>query len=258
MRKLLAAVFAVGLIAVTQAPSFAQVTVSSTTLTATVQFTGVGAVNMQALLYNISDNSQASQLTFASPGGGMPPTGWEASSQYILLHSTITHATGFITIYTNNYHNTDHSYSGVVNSSYSQSPAGLVDNSTTTKVLPMCWRVSAVSTDSLHIVQGPVGPAPLYQVGLFSAELGGAASLYPCFLWMEDAGMWGFTGQSITGALQDYRTIRDVSRGIQHGEATWGSGVGSPVYVYVGANFTNATTPNTYKTTSLTIEALHE
>lgn len=258
MRKLFAAVLAVGMIAVAASTSFAAFTSKSTTVViASATFIAEGQVNVSAVIKNIVDDADATQLGFSGTGGN-PPTGWKVSDQYILLHSTITHSSGALQIYTNNYNNAVASerYSGVVNSSYSASPAGLVDMSTTTKVLPMCWRITTVdtatATSDLTIVQGPVGPAPDYQVHLYAAQLGGVASDYPCFLWMLDKGMWGF------GNGKDYAIIRDMTHGIQHGEATWAMTNVSPLYVYLGADFSFATTPNTYKTTSLTIEAYHD
>ena len=75
---------------------------------------------------------------------------------------------------------------------------------------------------------------------------------YPCYLWTMDRGTYGFADGI------DYITIRDSKRGIQHGEATWGI-AGSPVYLYFGATFANVTTlPDTFRTTTIRIEAFTE
>lgn len=231
MRKLLVAVLALGLVAAMKAPSFAAfASVRISTFTASTTFSGTGSVNMSASLIG------GSSLSWS--GVTIGTTKWKASDVYVQVHSTITASGGGIQIYTDNRNGTvvAERYSGTGN------PAGLVSLSSTTATIPMCWRIVTVSTTSLTIQQG----APGFPDRLWASELGNG---YPCFVWMMDTGTAGFLN-----AL-DYVTVRDALRGIQHAEATWAATTISPAYIYIGADFTLATTPNTYRTTTLRIEA---
>ena len=240
MRKLFVAVLAVGLVFAMRAQSFAAFTsVSASSVTASITFTGLGSVNMGITW------SAGSAFTWASPVPTIGTTTWQVADQYIILASTITQSTGGIQIYTDNYHAivSTERYTGAA-----ANAAGLVCLSSTTQTLPMCWRVVAVSTGTQTIVAGTDGK-------LYLTQEGGQAGQYPCFLWMTDKGNTGwYNGES-------YAEIKDGTFGLQTAEATWSTGVPSPVCVYVGANFATATTSaggTTYKTTTLRLEAFYD
>ncbi len=195
---------------------------------AEAKLTGAGSITMTV---EIKPGVGVSSLTWT---GVNLPMDWKASDQYILLSVTATQAGWGIQIYTDN-------TAGDANPQYSGSgdPAGLVDTDSTTITLPMCWRLTDDTTNTYDIEQA--GST------LYSATLG---SGYPCFFWMKDVGTPFTDGE-------DYVTVMD-ERGGHHAEGSNWADYPNPNYIYIGAKFSNATTPNTYKTNTLRIEAFYE
>jgi len=255
MRKLLAAVLVLGLVVAMKATSYAYTPITPTTNipVGAVTVNGTGVVNMSFTW------SSLSALTFAAPTIGV--TGWELANNYLILKSTVTDATGGIQIYTNNRNATDGTYK-FTGSSPTFNAAGLVNGSATTQALPMCWRASTQvsgSTYTFTIVQGQgLDPANPNGIGLFEANLGGAASKYACYLWMTD---YTDPGYSVS-----YSSIRVGANGVQAAESTWAPVAAySTVNIYLGANFANAMVGGygtgqtaTYQTTTLTLVAYYQ
>lgn len=238
---LLAAVIVAG----TAQLSFAAfATVAKSTVTAAVSFSAAGTVAMSIELRNLNGNATTTQMWWNTAGISLGQTQWRRADAYIVLHTTMTSATGAVQIYTDNGNaSASPRYSGTGN------PAGLVgydaaNPMASSSTLSMCWRVADTVVNSTTIAQG----APSFPDRLYSTELGND---YPCFIWMKDAGTSGFANG------EDYVTVKDSVRGIQHGEATFGA-TPSPEYIYFGALFTNAVTPRLYKTSRLMIEAFTE
>lgn len=223
--------------------SFGFTSVSRTTFTAAVTFTGTGQVSMTTELRNISNDASTTTITWS--GIILGQTDWKAADQYIVIHATITAATGLIQIYT---HNKDTGanpqYTGIGN------PAGLVRVENSSQTLKMCWRITdyKISGSSLVIVQASNNQ-------LYAQATGPG---YPCFLWMKDRNTPNIpneTTQFQDG--EDYVTVWEANRGCQHAEGTWAS-MPSPNYLYLGAKFLNAVTPSTYRTNRLILEAAIE
>jgi hypothetical protein len=194
-----------------------------------------------------------SNLTF--PNVLLGTTTWSAADQCIKVRtdyfdvnmSSMSGRTWGIQIYTDNKNG---GYTGTGD------PVGLVNQDVPTQTLPMCWRIvgSTLTTQNLAIVQARAQvelPSDTRQY-LYSQYLGGAASNFPCFLWMKDKNSPGFINSD------DYVTVWN-SRGIQYSESGW-SGVGFPnyAYIYIEADFTNAKTPCHYNTNTLTLELFHD
>lgn len=189
--------------------------------------------SVSVALKNRIDNLTTSQMTWSGIVPGT--TQWACADQYIEI-TTDYHYPGWgIQIYTDNTNATaSPRYTGTGN------PVGLVDASTTTQVLPMCWRVVDVSTNTLGIQQTA-------DYHLYSPQLGTG---YNCWLFMMDKGTSGYADGS------DDVTVWDI-RGIHSSESGF-TGAMSPNYVYIGANFATALTPRTYHTNKLTVEVFYE
>jgi hypothetical protein len=248
MRKLLVAVFALGLVAAMKAPSFAAFTQVGTpsTLTAAASFTAQGSVSYSYQLFNLTGGT-TTQIWWNTALITLGQTTWQRADAYMVLTATMTNTTGGIQIYTNNTLGTaSPQYTGAGN------PAGLVGTSSTTAILPMCWRAVNASTTTLTIVQGP---APYYN--LYSSEFGGYANGngWPCFIYMLDHASTSFAPNAGNGIYQE---VWDGTLGMQYAVNTFGQPGTSSIYLYFGASFAGATTPNTYKTSTLTLEAYHE
>ncbi len=189
----------------------------------------------QVGIYNTLDNSATTYFTWTTPS---LPTGWVAANQYIKINCVPDYSNWGIQIYTDNKaSNANPKFTGTGN------PAGLVCQTATTVALPLAWRCVDITTNTLSVQQG----APSYPARLWVTGLG---NQYPCFLWMEDKNTAGFTNNS------DYVTVWNTS-GIQTAEYAW-SNATTPIYIYLAADFANASTPNTYTTNKLTLEFFHD
>lgn len=240
MRKIVSLLVSLAALATMSTVSHAAfATIAKSTYTASIAFAGTGNVWVSYELRNISNNVSTTTISWSNVV--LSTTKWKAADQYILLHTTFTAAAGGVQLYTNNKAaDANPLYTGVSTAT----AAGLVAVEDSSTTLPMCWRVTDVSTTTLNIVRGTAGfPDRLWEQTLGSA--------YPCFIWMVDAANGGFYGG------WDYITVKDASKGIQHGEITWGN-TASPDYIYFGADFTNAVTPRTYRTNTIRLEAFTE
>lgn len=201
---------------------------------------------VSATLRNYSNNVATTSITWSNVLLGA--TKWKAADQYLELKLDYFTPGWGIQIYTDNKAPgaAPYRYTGVSTAT----AAGLVayspaDPSVSSTTLPMCWRITDVSTTTVNIVRGA---NPSFPDRLSEATLG---SGYPCFLWMMDKATGGFANGL------DYITAWD-SRGIQHAEATWGAGAFSSNYIYLGADFSAAVTPREYRTRALILELFNE
>ncbi len=205
---------------------------TSVTKSATATLAGAGTVSMSVAVKKVSDNSAATDLAWT---GVTLPTGWKNSDHYVQLDSTITASNGGIRIVTDN----RGAGASPTQTGSTTTVAGLVDNTDTTKTLPVAWTVK----DSLV---GPTGPASAKP---YEATDGAGQANQFQWLYMTDA----FDGSLAPGA--PYRTVVNVA-GIHFGggDTEFGGAV-SPNFVYVEANFATAVTPRTYSTNKLIVEA---
>lgn len=213
----------------------------------------------RATLRNVSDNSVATDLTW---GGATPPPGWRAANQYIELELDPGDLQNWgVQIYTDNrfpYQDDRSKYKGPE----STDPSGLIDMTDQTKRLPMCWRVVDKTTNTLNIVQGTDNR-------LYSQQLGGQASGFPCFHWLKDVSTPDIPATNTKKFVygEDAAIVWD-HQGMHYAEGLratdpayfgkfWGA-VASPVRIYLGANFANAVTPRGYKTETLRLDLFSE
>jgi hypothetical protein len=204
----------------------------------------------QVSIHNRLDDAATNYISWTPP---VLPYGWVAADQYLRIDCEPNLSSWGIQIYTDNKaaDAAPYRYTGIAN------PVGLVGYragvpAVSSTTLSICWRLTDGTTNSLTIVQG--GDNKLY-----SSQLGGVTSAYPCFLWMKDFSTPAIPATNTTAFVngEDYVTLKDALRGGQHAEGTWNS-MPSPDYVYFGAKFTNAITPGVYKTGKLTVEFFSE
>lgn len=205
---------------------------------------------------NRSGNTPASSFTFTVPS---LPAKWVTANQYIQVDfdpGSVPDLTSGqfvpwgLQIYTNNTAVTANPrYTGTA----ATNPTGLVDSSSTIKRLPMCWRVVDALTSNTTIVQGSDNK-------LYSQELGGQASQFPCFQWMKDSATPNIVteGTTIFSPGESAITFWDneglhFSDGPKNWGVNWGA-TKSPLYIYLGADFSTAVTPRSYGTSMLTLE----
>jgi hypothetical protein len=224
-----------------------------------VRWTKPGASNVifNYAIKRRSDNVEVSSITWNSV---TLPADWVAADQYLEVEIDPGNLRGWgMQIYTQNKHaEANPLYTGVVGTN----PGGLIDTSSTSKRLPLCWRIVDKTTTSLTIVQGT-------DTKLYSQELGGQTSQFTCFQWMKDRNTPSIPAENTTFFVngEDPITVWDYE-GMHYAEGVrasdplywgkfWGA-VKSPVIIYLGAKFSTAVTPRTYKTNTLRLEFFTE
>ncbi len=224
-----------GLVALGATSSQAFTSQATVTRTATASLTSSGTVAMNVTIRQLSDNALATNLTWSNVN---LPMGWKNADQYIQLESTITATTGGIRIVTSN-----RGIGAVPTQTGSTTTvAGLVDNTDTTRTLPLAWTIK----DDLAGPSGPVSAKP-YEL----SDGTGQANQFQ-WLFMTDV----FDTSLVEGA--PYRTMVNTS-GIHYaGLNTEFGPAPSPNYVYLETNFASALTPRTYSTNRLIVEAYTE
>ena len=204
--------------------------ISKATTTASVTFSQTGTVAFSIQPRNVSNNAAAGSISWTPPA--LPFTtnsGWLQANQYIELVSTITAGNGGIQIYTNN-----EAADAAVKHSTSAAglAAGLVDNTDTTKTLPLAWAIRDATTT---VVTGD--PDVVFN-----------------WLFFKDPGS-DAPNTLVNG--ETYATAKDGS-GIHFGPADTEFGAApSPDVIYLEANFASAVTPRTYSAT-IRVEAFTE
>jgi hypothetical protein len=198
-------------------------------------------------------------------------TKWKVAEQYFEVNlNDMPLSPSWIQVYTDNMNGSaSPRYTGIP--TITNSPAGLVDVSTTTVVLPMCLRVStqALSADKLVIYQNN-------EVLTDTPNSG-----YRCYLWMQDVHTKDKnTGNDIDFVTNKYSRIwnhgtvaetdTENGRGLQQEEAKFSGYATSaedgrtpmfPICVYIGADFSSRVKVlkgHVYTTNTLTIELIYE
>ncbi len=181
-------------------------------------------------------------------------TKWLAADQYLEIDKDFNRTGWGIQIYTDNCAADADPRFYIVNPS-SVNPAGLVATDNKKSVLPLAWRIMGDATSYANLgileVEDPDEPNMHH---LESTDIPGKG-YYP-WLWIQDASTPDID-RLYTKAFEDggdYVTIWNEN-GVHHGEGPFDYYASpSPNYVYIGARFTTATTPRTYKTSKLTLE----
>ncbi|MCL1971436.1 MAG: hypothetical protein FWG57_00380 [Endomicrobia bacterium] len=243
MRKVFSLLAAAVFISLTASAAFAQfVSVSSMTKTAKVVFTSSGEFSWNIDIRNVSGDGPATEITWDAPSITPGTTGWVNAQQYILITSTVTDSKSAIQVYTDNVHGSAYVYTHS-GSTDTVSAGGLVGKNTPSlKPLSMGW--------SMKDVKGEVTVDPTSSTGTIKY-----ASVY--FKDKSDTLTNIATQTSPFQNGEDYVTI------INSGGWKWGGGErgGSPsgiFYMYIGADFSTANTPNDYGTDTLTFEGYTE
>ncbi len=230
--------------------------VKKSTVTAQIAFTAAPSGTMTVALKTVVGDNPATQLSWS----GVTPavTAWKAADQYIEVTNTYNRTDWGIQIYTDNCATGADPQFYIVNPS-SVNPAGLLATDNKKDVLPLAWRIMGDTTSYARLgiqeVSDPVDPDKHH---LESTDIPGKG-YYP-WLWMKDAKTPEipelYTAAFVNG--EDYVTMWNEN-GVHHAEGPLDYYASpSPNYVYIGARFTTATTPRTYRTNKLTVELFYE
>jgi hypothetical protein len=141
IRKYMTSLAAAGFVMAVAVPSHAVFTSKPplSTLTASATTGGVATIAItSALIKNISNNA-----TVGAIGWSNTAAGFQVADQYVELKTNINTTSGGVQYYTDNTNATGVSkFTGSV-SSFTATPAGLVDNTDETQKLPTAWRASS-------------------------------------------------------------------------------------------------------------------
>jgi len=234
---------------------------STQALTASATTGGVPTVAIISVaILNKSDNSAAGAIGWT---GATPGAGFIVADQYVQMVTNINTVDGGVQIYTDNTNGTGVSkFTGPI-SSFTATPAGLVDNSDQTQKLPTAWLASTTT------VAGIVGSNP------------NNAADPNHFLWFyhEDhaqvanpslnAGAFGNGDPFVTVFASPQTPLVSTADGKTYTTTAGNSGVHfaqgptqfggfsatATTNIYTEADFTGALAKTTYSTTKLILEA---
>lgn len=221
---------------------------------------------------NIDGDTPADKITWSDSALS---NRWYAANQYLELDlDWLQNDNWGIQIYTDNKSaDANPKYTGITDPNKG---SGLVAVSSTTKMLPMCWRV----TDKVLPYDG-TGNAQLgdydqtLSIGFNSGGLYDSGTDNPdkenyyCWFAMKDKDMFGMIPDNPANVVDngsDYLRVWD-RRGFHSAAGDinyWGMNPGSMFEgmirprIYLGADFGLALTPETYKTNSIIIELFYE
>lgn len=241
MKKVL--LLSLALFVAVSASAFAASTISRSTYTASVDFSGFqGVTYISVALKNLYNGSGASQFSFTPTASslGMGTT-FFAANEYAVIYTTWTKDdTGRVLIYTDNTAaDANPRYTGTGGAN------GLVTSSSTissSDPLALVWRVTDSSTTTYKIGWYLQGTAmKLYALGM--------AQDYYCYLWMKDKGSDG-NWYNTDNSYATIKSFDSTGQWLQHAESQFGT-TGSPDYFYLGANFEKAIAGRSYRTTTL-------
>jgi hypothetical protein len=249
--KQLVASFLMGTIAMAvPVTAHAITTVQVSTIIASA-YVGGGDTKMTVTIKNVLDNNTTNTIAWTGVNAGQ---GWTQADQYLQIDSTLTVSGGGIQTYTyNTVLGANPRYTGLI-STTTQSPAGLVDTSTTTLKLPTAWQI----VDVLGSQKGVDDPNCTGGVGQPAfCQAAGVATGWAWF-YHEDKGQTEDVPSQHTTAFHDadsYVTVHKAGYGIHYAQdpASFGSAV-SPNYMYLEADFANALGGRTYTTSELIVE----
>jgi len=227
-------------VAAATTPTYAAFTsVSKVANTASAVLTGAGTISATVVVKNRSNNAAATSIvwTGATAGGG-----WLLADQYIQLNTNITAGSGAgVQIYTDNMAvAASPKFTG--NPSVA-TPAGLIGSADTTQKLPTAWR-AATTTGTVTTALNPNANAGESYAWLFHKDKSQVA------IPTSNATAWQ-NGE-------DFVTVYKAGAGVHFGQAPTEFGgfkVNDVTYIYTSADFLTATTPNTYSTNQLIVEA---
>lgn len=194
-----------------------------------VQFTSSATVaTFGVALKNRVTHSTSSVLSW--PDVALP-AGWVLADQYIQIDADPnTHPWG-IQIFTENLVAED-ADPKFVRATPNDDPAGLVDTSSTSKRLPLAWRITDLPQGATPALSGP----------------NGADSNR--WIILKDRNTTGFVDGEIAVTLKN-------TTGIHYGGFSFVPTL-SPDFIFMAADFTNAVMPRVYKTTTLRVNLYHE
>lgn len=239
MRKTVSYFAALAFIVCAVSAGFADFTPgTSVKKTAKVNFIGTGTFTWDVGIYNVSDDSPASEISWDVSSITPGTTKWATSTQYILISSTMTQSGAGIQVYMDNMNGTDFKYTGSTNTAV----GGLVAKTAPTLTpLGMAWAMK----DSKQATAPKIDPD--------DKSPGNEAVYYASCYFKDKSGQ----GAMVNG--ESFITILNTN-GMKYGQGENDRG-GSPngqFYMYIGANFQNAMTPMEYGTDTITFEGYTE
>ena len=230
--------------------------VGASTITAKVAFTGAGTYSWDIELRNISNDASTGAITWS--GVTAASTGWKTADQYVVFTGSITASNFSVKLYTDNANGTEFKYTGSTPTAQDVGIGGLVSKNSpdsATSVLPMSWRMFEVQASST-----------LADVKSFVQDISGdnSVNITP----EAPVGQFAMPSYFIDKSNGSFNSTDDVNYSSILKGNMWrfGQGEGDRAaleqggqrYIFFGAKFTGATTPNEYGTDTIIFEGLIE
>ena len=211
------------------------------TNTAEAALSGTGDVTMSLQIKKVSDDSTATQITWS---GVTLPTRWKVADHYIQISAQITSVGGGIQTYTDNMA-TDASPKFTGDKTVT-TPSGLIDTVDSTRKLTTAWSVRSSLTP---ITVNPANPD--------DKTVGSEGVLW---LIHEDASQVAIAATNSAAFVNADPFIEvQTSDGIHfaQGPTQFGPPAAATSNYYLEADFGNAVTPRTYRTSKLVLESFN-
>jgi len=264
IRKYMTGLAAAGFVMVASVPTHAAFSSKGTsTVTAAVTTGGTGTIAITSVaIKKRSDNSADTAIGWTGAVGG---GGWQVADQYVQVVTNINMANGGLQYYTDNTNGTGASqFKGSI-SSFTATPAGLVDNTDGKSTIPTAWRASTGTLTSINSVDPTINSGDSFlwffhedhaQVANPSLNAGRFCNGDP-FVTVYASQNTPLTSCGISDNGTVYQTTA-VNSGIHfaQGPTQFGGFVSAATTnLYTEANFATALVGTTYSTTKLILEA---
>jgi hypothetical protein len=242
--KLYVALLAAVVVVTSASISHAFTSKGTSTKKATATLSAPGSVTLNSVtVKKVSDDSTVTDVTWAAANVGA----WQVADNYLQLDATTTLNGSGVQIWTNNIAGVAPNQSTLTATErQTVTPAGLVDNSNGKKSISLAWAIRQSNTGITAIDPNANVTGSDSYSWHFTPDKGRLDN--PATTTVNEA--------YVDGA--DYQTVQSPA-GMHYGQApTEYTGASNPKVIYLEADFRSASTPNTYGTTTLTVEAFQQ
>jgi hypothetical protein len=266
MREYMAGLAAIGFVMAASAPSHATfASKGKDTLSASAVVGGTATITITS--YSIltrASNASASSIVWTSTAP-TPGAGWLVADDYIQMVTDINTSDGGVQIYTDNTNaSASPKFTGSI-SSYTVTPAGLVDNTDTTQKIPTAWMASTTTVPGIVAIDPNANSGTSYlwfynedhaQVAVPSLNTSAFGNGDPYATVYASPGT-PLVANSPNGTTTGYTTTATDS-GLHYAQGPTQFGGYQEIAttnIYIEANFATALQGTTYSTGELVLEA---
>ena len=213
---------------------------------AVANLSSAGTISLNSLtVKSIAGNGTVTDVTWTDPVIG----NWAIADTYLVLDATSTSTGSGVQIWTDNLNGVA-PYKSTLTAAerVTTTPGGLVDEHNGKKSLPIAWAVKQTLNPAFTAADPNASPTSFPDASAWHYAPDKGSLDNPATTTLDELYKDG----------ADYQTVQNTA-GIHFGQAPTEYGAASnPKVMYLEANFALASTPNTYGTTTLTVEAFQQ